>query len=530
MKKYNSEYINKKFDAIIIGSGLGGLTTASILAQNGKKVLVLERHFVAGGYTHVFKRQKYEWDVGLHYIGDLDKNELIKNVFDYITEKPIQWAPMDEIYDSSIIEGDRYDFVKGEENLKAKFKEYFPDESTAIDTYFKYIKKVNDASPWYFSEKLLPPSWQFFFSKLMRKGFTKFSKQTTYEVLKSITNNEKLISALCSQCGNYGLPPKKSSFAVHALIVGHYLEGGCYPVGGSSEIFKSILPEIEKNGGEVLVNAEVESIIIEDNTVKGVIMKNGDKLTAPIVISNVGIYNTFNKLIGKELLPSNIKEDLANLKPSVSHIAVYISLNQSDEFLKLPKNNFWIYDTYKFDDGISKAITDIQTPPPLAYISFPSAKDPDWSTKYPNRATIQILGVGSFDKMSNWEDSSWMKREEAYNQYKEKIKTHFVEILLKEFPHLKDYIDTCEVSTPLTTKHFSNYQHGEIYGLEHSPARFDIKWLRPRTPINNLYLTGQDIVVVGIASALMSGVLTSISILKSNLYSKMKKKKAMQQV
>lgn len=526
MKKYSTAYAQQKFDAIIIGSGLGGLTCASILAQEGKKVLVLERHFVAGGFTHVFKRPKYEWDVGLHYVGDLNKNDLVKGIFDYITESPIEWEPMGEIYDSTIIEGDRYDFVAGEANQIANMIAYFPEEKEAIEKYFQLVKKLNNASPWFFSEKLLPPSWQFFFSKLMRKYFLKHATKITYDVLKSLTNNEKLISVLCAQCGNYGLPPKRSSFAVHALIVGHYLEGGCFPVGGSSVIFKSILPIIEKNGGEVLVNAAVDSIIIENNTATGVKMQNGDVLTVPIIISNAGVKNTFTKLIdGKNILPPAMFDEFNNLKPSVSHIALYIGLNASDEFLNLPKNNFWVYDNYNFEAGIDKALVDLNTPPPLAYISFPSAKDPHWKTKFPNRATVQVLGVGTFAGMKEWESSSWMKRDNSYTNYKEFVKERFLEILLKVVPQIKEHIEICEVSTPLTTQHFSNYQTGEIYGLEHSPARFDAKWLRPKTPIKNLYLTGQDIVAVGIASALMSGVLTSIAILKKNLYGKLQLKK-----
>lgn len=526
MQKYTSAFQNNKYDAIIIGSGLGGLTTAAILAKEGKKVLVLERHFVAGGFTHVFKRPKYEWDVGLHYVGDLNKNDMVKGIFDYVTSSPIEWEPMGEVYDSTIIEGDRYDFVAGEKNQIANLISYFPEEEKVIKAYFKLIKSANAASPWFFCEKLLPPSWQFFFSKLMRKYFLKHSTRITYDVLKSLTDNEKLIAVLCAQCGNYGLPPKKSSFAVHALIVGHYLDGGCYPVGGSSVIFKSILPVIEQNGGNVLVNAEVESILIENNTAVGVKMKNGDVLKAPIIVSNVGVQNTYSKLIdGQNYLPKEMFAQFESLKPSVSHIALYIGLNESDVSLKLPKNNFWIYNSYDFDEGLEKAKNNIHSAPPLAYISFPSAKDPSWKSRFPNRATIQILGVGAYAEMSEWESSSWMKRDGTYTTYKEFVKERFLEKVLSALPQIKDYIDTCEVSTPLTTKHFSNYQSGEIYGLEHTPERFDMKWLRPRTPIKNLYLTGQDTVAVGIASALFSGVLTSIAILKKNIYGKLKLQK-----
>lgn len=525
MKKYTSAYAQQSYDAIVIGSGMGGLCTAAILAKDGKKVLVLERHFMAGGFTHAFKRKKYEWDVGLHYVGDLSKNDLVKGIFDYITDEQLTWEPMDEVYDTAIIEGDRYEFVVGEDNLREKMISYFPQEREAINQYFKLVKKLNNSSPLYFCERLLPPAWSYLFSKLMRRGFLKYSKLTTYEVLRSLTSNEKLISVLCAQCGNYGLTPRRSSFAIHALIVGHYLEGGCVPVGGSANILKTILPGIEKSGGEVLVNAEVERILIENNTAVGVQMKNGDVLKAPIIISNAGARNTFKKLLQPSELPETITQELDKLKPSVSHLALYIGLDASDEELQLPTNNFWVYSSYRFDEVYDRYLQRPEGEPPLAYISFPSAKDPGWKQKRPGKATIQVLGLGSYERMKEWEQTDWMKRGSDYEAYKAQVTKALLDKTLEVLPQIKGHIEVCELSTPLSTKHFTNYQHGEIYGLEHTPERFDIKWLRPRTPIKNLYLTGQDIVAVGIASAVISGVLTAVSILRKNLYGKIKVKK-----
>ena len=114
------------YDAIIIGSGLGSLTTAALLSKEGKKVLVLEKHYTVGGFTHVFKRKGYEWDVGIHYIGEVQRpNSVIKRLFDYITEDKLKWADLGEVYDKIIIGDREYDFVKGVDNFKKKLVEYF---------------------------------------------------------------------------------------------------------------------------------------------------------------------------------------------------------------------------------------------------------------------------------------------------------------------------------------------------------------------------------------------------------------------
>ena len=119
--------------------------------------------------------------------------------------------------------------------------------------------------------------------------------------------------------------------------------------------------------------------------------------------------------------------------------------------------------------------------------------------------------------MKKWEDLKWQKRGPEYEKRKEEIKNDLLEKLYKTLPQLKGKVEICELSTPLSTKHFSNYSNGEIYGLEHTPERFELKQLRAKTNYKNLFLTGQDIVCVGVGAAMFSGLITSVAILKRNL-------------
>ena len=105
---------------------MGSLTAAALLSKEGKKVLVFERHYVAGGFTHVFKRKGYEWDVGIHYIGEVQNlNSPIRKMFDYVSDGNLKWEDMGEVYDRVIIGDKKYDFVKGVENFKKKLISYF---------------------------------------------------------------------------------------------------------------------------------------------------------------------------------------------------------------------------------------------------------------------------------------------------------------------------------------------------------------------------------------------------------------------
>jgi all-trans-retinol 13,14-reductase len=526
-----------RYDAICIGSGLGSLTTASLLARTGKKVLVLERHYTPGGFTHVFTRNDYEWDVGLHYVGDVHKpGTLMHLLFEHVTDGNLHWADMGEVYDKVIFGDKEYDLVKGVSNFKQQLKSYFPaeEDARAIDQYVDLLFKASSAGRTFYAEKVMPPMLSWAAAPFLRSGLAKFYRKTTREVLESLTSNQELIGVLTAQYGDYGMPPGESSFSMHAVVAKHYLNGGAYPVGGSAEIFNTIAPAIINAGGQILTNAEVSQIVVENGKATGVKMKDGKILQADLIISGAGVDITFNKLLEPAVTENfGFFPELKKLQPSASHLCLYIGLKHTAEELLLRKSNYWIYpDEYDHDKTLHNFFKDPEKNPlPVAYISFPSVKDPTWEERYPGRSTVEIITVAPYDWFEKWEHTRWHKRGEEYEATKERWSQRLLEQLYKVEPQLRGKIDHYELSTPLSTRHFAGYQHGEIYGLNHSPFRFEQKFLRPHTPVKNLFLTGQDIVSCGIGGALIGGVLTASAILRQNILGQlMDKKKKTQRV
>lgn len=338
-------------------------------------------------------------------------------------------------------------------------------------------------------------------------------------MLRSLTKNETLIKVLSGQYGDYGLPPKQSSFSMHASVVRHYFDGGNFPVGGSSQIVKTIGPVIAASGGTILVSAEVEEVIIEKNTAIGVQMKDGKIIHAKNIVSNAGIITTYNTLLPiTTVIKHKLKKQLQKIKPSVAHVSLYIGLDGSPEELQLPKTNYWLYPAEgDHDTCVKNYLDDLSQPFPMVYLSFPSAKDPDWSNRYPGKSSIDIITLMPFEIFKKWSDTSWKKRGDEYEKVKEDIAQRLLKELYKQLPHVEGKINCYELSTPLTTQHFVNYKSGEVYGLNHGPSRFRQPFLKPRTPITNFYLTGQDIVTAGVGGALFSGVLTSMAMTGKNV-------------
>lgn len=511
------------FDVILIGSGMGCQAVAAVLAKEGKRVLVLERHYTAGGYTHVFKRRGYEWDVGIHYIGEVNReNSVLRKLFDYITDKRLQWADMGEVYDRIVIGDKTYNFRKGVGNFKDQMKAYFPKEADAIDRYIELLFQMSKLSRDFYTEKALPKLMQQVMGKRYRKNYLQYATRTTLSVLQELTQDQELIKVLTGQYGDYGLPPGQSSFVMHAAVAKHYLQGGAFPIGGSSQIVENVAPVIAESGGKVLTNAEVTEIIIEKNTATGVKLADGTAFYADQIVSGTGIFNTYGKLMPASVVERQGLSDLMKkVKPSAAHVCLYLGLNGSAEELNLPKANYWLYpEDLGHDEAVARYAKDINAAFPVVYISFPSAKDPTWEARYPGKSTIDIITVMPYELFEQWESTRWKKRGNEYESQKEALAQRLLEALYEREPQVKGKIDHYELSTPVTTRHFMNYDKGELYGLDHDPSRYEQRFLQPRTPIKNFFLTGQDVVTAGVGGALFAGYLTASAMTGKNYVKK----------
>jgi all-trans-retinol 13,14-reductase len=508
--RYRPKRLAPDYDALIIGSGMSGLTTAALLSELGWKVCVLEQHYTAGGYTHSYNRRDYEWDVGVHYIGEVGAQTRTRKLFDFLSEGKLQWAPMDPEYDRFYIGDKVFNARSGRQEFQDNLLRQFPAEEKAIASYMNLLNSAGKAMPLFSMSKLLKPWQRKLLGPYLRARIPQFLFHTTHQVLSGITDDPELIAVLTGQWGDMGLPPKQSSFLVHALIARHYLHGGYYPVGGSWKIAESMIPRIQRGGGEVFTYARVKQVRLSGSKVSGVEMQDGHVIACPCVISSAGISNTFERLLPAGITGgAGYSRRLTDVKPSMAHLGVYIGLKHTAEELGLPRTNFWIYPDSDYDAAVERFMHDREAPFPVVYVSFPSAKDPDYLNRRPGTATIEIVAPAPYEWFEPWKDSTWGKRGDDYEAFKARLGERLMKVLYQKLPDIRGKVDYYEVSTPLSTEYFCAYERGELYGLDHDPQRFRQDWLGPRTRIPGLWLTGQDVLTCGVTGAMMAGVLTT---------------------
>lgn len=490
-----------EFDAIVIGSGMGGLSTASLLASVGKKrVLVLESHFKLGGFLHSFRRNKYVWDPGVHYVGEMQEDSLTRKCMDLVTGKGVQWHKIESPYEKFVFPQESFDVPAGAKQFEAALVERFPDEEKSIRRYFKDVKAVQNWSHrWFFSKQFAKP-----IASLITIG-KRLAMKNTREYVEERFQDPLLRAIVTAQWPDYGTPPGESAFGVHATVQADFFNGGFYPIGGSQQIADSAASVVEGNGGRCKVNHQVTEILIENNRAVGVVAEHKGKSKtyyAPIIISAAGAHSTFTKMV-----PSGFgeheKQKLDQISQGTSAVILFMGLKDDPRNHGFTDTNYWLYDRLDFDSA-AKRHPDQKYAIDGGFLSFGSLRNPGQDSH-----TAQIVSFSREQDWSEFLNTAWKKRGDEYEQRKKEYAEDLLTFASRHVGDLRPLIDYMELSSPLSVKTFTGHPGGAIYGQECTEDRLGNQQWQIATSVKNLYLTGSDVGLPGVNGALMAGVMTA---------------------
>ncbi|KAG9414992.1 hypothetical protein AC1031_008414 [Aphanomyces cochlioides] len=517
---FAAKKVPEDVDVVIIGSGMSGLAAAVALAKEGKRVLVLEQHDIAGGNTHTFQEKGYEFDTGFHYIGGkLDNKKFSsRKHFDYLSDERLAFQRLGDIVDVAVVEGeggvrDEVPFLADMAQFKEYLKKRFPDEQKTIDAFFDTVNVANRSIGAYFGLQMCP-TWARGIYRWLNASKLKYMQKTTMEVVSSFTKNKELMGIFNYSWGDIGEPPTRAAFYINAAILSHYRGGAYYVIGGASVITKKIVRTIEEYGGKVLVRAPVSPILIDESgTAVGVLVK-GKHIFAKTVISTIGAPQTYNKLVPvahRHRVATQIKE-LAkpSLHPCCSAMSLFIGFKGDAEELALPTHNIWKFPSWEHDANFEAAKKSPDAPFSALFMSFSSTKDPTYASRCPGKQNSLVVAASFFEHVENFKDGQVKHRGAEYEAMKEAWKERMLDAFLKEFPKIsRGSIEVAELGTALTNDYYLGTHRGAIYGLGHTPARYASDVVNPRTPIAKLFLSGQDALNFGIVAATYSGFMTA---------------------
>lgn len=502
------------WDTVVIGSGMGGMTAAALLAEVGERVLVLEQHYEPGGFTHTFKRPGgYRWDVGVHAIGEVTEKSLTGRILQRITQGELEWTSLGPVYDSfEYPDGLRIDFPDTPHQFRDNLAEAFPEHVDDIGRYLDEVRNVATSMRGYYMSRAVPGRISGVTDRLVERSVRDYFLKTCDEVMARITDNERLRVVLTAQWGYYGVPPSRASFAIQALVARHFMWGAYYPVGGSQRIAETLLGTVARHGGWTRIATPVDEILVKDGAAIGV--RVGEEVIfADRVVSAVGAQATLSRLLPEHARPRQWMREVAGLEPAAAHVCAYLGFKGDIRAAGAGSANRWFYETYDQSiDGWNVVPGQDEFPlNPILYCSFPSLKDPTHDPGPEQMHTGEVVTFVPWSSFEQFTDTRWKKRGESYDAFKQRLQDQLLQQFFSHMPELEPMLDFVEFSTPASTAHFDRAVGGSIYGLAPLPERFAARTLRPPTPVGNLFLAGCDVATPGVIGAMFGGVLAALA-------------------
>jgi all-trans-retinol 13,14-reductase len=491
-----------KYDHIVVGSGISGLTMSLLLAKNGHRVLLLEKSPVIGGSLARFTRSGIPFDTGFHFTGGFHEGGILSDILSLLgirdAIQPIYLANPAENQFIFEAQGKRFEHPSGIEGIKKRFKDYFPAESVAIDRYFEKIQSVCRRTPSLnIHENIIaPPN--------LDEDYVSLDA-----VLNGLTSNALLRGLLSGYAMCYGVRPDEISFANHSRMVLNFYESIAFVKDGGDAFIRAFSDRFRKYDVDIRCGTYITELAdIRDNKVGRFVLNTGEEVSADACVFTIHPKEILQILPEKHFSRAFAARVTA-FEASAGFFSVFARLKPGS---RDPNPDSAIISLFPDLD-----VNNLMDP---AYKGMPALvviKSPDQAEDSVGKG-ICILEPSFAEQVSLWYDSHRGSRPQEYLDYKharvEAIKEH----LFSAFPAYRDSLEIVDAGSMLTFKDYLNSPDGSAYGVKQKMRQFN---LVGKLPLHNLFASGQSAVLPGIIGAMMSSLIVGRAVLGKEQYGRL---------
>ncbi|OFX80058.1 MAG: hypothetical protein A2X12_10530 [Bacteroidetes bacterium GWE2_29_8] len=495
----------EKYDIVIVGAGLGGLLCGNILSREGLKVCLLEKNKMIGGCIQSFAKNKTIFNTGLNYTEGLGEGEVLNryfkyfNIIDKLKLKRLDIEGFERISFSE--DNNEYPFAQGYNNFIESLAEYFPKEKENLKIYIKDMKHVCNSFPFYTLNDSMD---------LSAIGLNKL-QTNAYNYLSSITSNNKLNNILGGMNSLYAGVQAETPLYIHSLINYTFIKSAWRIIDGGSQLAARIADEIYKNGGIIRLSKKVVSFG-GDKKVDYVDTEDGERIYAKKIISNIHPKVTLD-IVDRNINKMAFKSRISSLENTIGMFSLYIVLKKK-QFPYLNYNHHHFSKVNTWTTNYNEAYW------PEHYMLYtPSNSNSDiWANG------IIAITYMKYNEVKKWEDTYTENRSDEYLEFKQRKAEKLIDFIEVKFPRLREKIECYYTSTPLTYRDYTATPNGSAYGILKKQDNLLSTIITPRSRIENLYFTGQNLNMHGILGVSIGAALTCSEIIgRDYLFNKIKK-------
>lgn len=484
-------------DVVVIGAGVGGLTAAAFLQSMGRHCVVVDRHSVVGGNVSAFTHRGFEFDVGMHYVGDCGPGGMVADLLTMLgLEDRLRWRPLDpDCFDRYHFPDATYEIPADLEVYRERLTSWFPREREGIDSFCDFAAAADDVV-----RSTLAGRVSEHMARLLAHR-----DSTMGDLFDGWAMSPRLRAVLTAQNLIYGVAPSRVSALFHGLAVMHYMNGAYYAEGGGQHLTDTLARCIRDRGGEVILQTPVESVIVEDGAARGVRLRPPSPLRrrgvpteirAPVVLSNADLKRTVLGLVGAEHFPAGYVRGIEALHMAAPMMVTYLVLDRDLAAEGYTNSNAFVVAGDDLDAEYEARARN-EMVDPTVFMSFASIKDPtNERLCRPGQTNLQAMVLAPSDHGFWGLDAGPLggeryRRNPEYTARKQQLVDMVLDRAEVVVPGLRDCIVHVEGSTPVTHERFVHSSAGTSYGFEITPEQILDRRPGPVTPLPGLYLTGQ---------------------------------------